>query len=114
MGKNIKNVTLSFLFWTLELSSKKQVTFSTLFQELTNTKITLSDKKDIFTHVALKAVETSVLNHSLRELSSARRQNMADGYRTVSKRIMNSVLARFRLDFELFRYEPKPRDLFQR
>ncbi|KAL8599474.1 hypothetical protein ACOMHN_065273 [Nucella lapillus] len=49
---------------------------------------------------------------SHQEWSSLKRRNMVGAYRSVPKELLLKMLKKFKLDFELFQYDKKPKDIF--
>ncbi|KAL8573688.1 hypothetical protein ACOMHN_018963 [Nucella lapillus] len=66
--------------------------------------------RDLFTEYVISVSSALPLNHS--EWLSLRRRTMVGAYRTVPRHLLEMVQDRFRLDFQLFQYDPSPEDLF--
>ena len=72
--------------------------------------VTMFAARDRFVERVLAVSSASSLSRP--EWRALRRRTMTEAYRTVPRELLELVQERFRLDFELFQYDPAPSDLF--
>ncbi|XP_070173682.1 uncharacterized protein [Littorina saxatilis] len=73
-------------------------------------EFTLSEARDIFTNHVISVSSASSLSRL--EWLALRRRTMMAAYREVPIELLKLVQERFKLDFELFQYNPAPGELF--